>query len=114
MFLLCLPLLQQGRVVFAPQERVGLFFSIFPDASTATRVAHIAEHLRAKYRLRGSPLQTMRFHASLYCFGEYDNAPPPVVARAKDAAALVNAAPFRVSFNCARSFFGRDGNLLWF
>jgi 2'-5' RNA ligase len=110
MFQFMFAIVQQGRVVFAPQERVGLFFSIFPEASTAARIAHIAERLRAKYRLLGSPLQTTRFHVSLHSFGEYDDAPPPVVAKAKDAAALVNAAPFRVSFNCAQSFSGRDGN----
>jgi hypothetical protein len=37
---------QQGRVAFAPQAEVGLFFSVFPDASTAARIAQIAEDLR--------------------------------------------------------------------
>jgi RNA 2',3'-cyclic 3'-phosphodiesterase len=96
--------IQQGRVVLAPAAEVGLFFSVFPDASAAAHIAQIAEDLRFRYGLDGSPLLTTRFHSSLYGFDDRDGVLEEIISKAKEAAASVVARPFRVSFNCAKCF----------
>ncbi|HUD89286.1 MAG TPA: 2'-5' RNA ligase family protein [Xanthobacteraceae bacterium] len=89
---------------------VRLFFSIFPDAPAAARIAQVARDLRCRHRLKGQPLLTTRFHSSLYGFDRCASASLAVRAKAREAAALVTAPPFRVSFNCAKGFSGREGN----
>jgi RNA 2',3'-cyclic 3'-phosphodiesterase len=89
-----------------PRESAGLFLSIFPDLPTAAQMAQVALNLRRSYRLSGRPHLTTRFHCSLYSF---DSVPPAIAAKPKAAAATVKAAPFRVSFNCAKSFSDRPG-----
>lgn len=106
-FMLCsnmLSVTQQGRVVLAPAAEVGLFFAVFPDALAAARIARIAEDLRFRYGLDGSPLLTTRFHSSLYGFDDRDGVPDAIIPKAKVAAASVAARPFCVSFNCAKCF----------
>jgi RNA 2',3'-cyclic 3'-phosphodiesterase len=93
-----------------PAAPVRLFFSIFPDASAAARIAQVARDLRCRHRLKGQPLLTARFHSSLYGFDRHASASLPVCAKAREAAARIMAPPFRVSFNCAKSFSGRAGN----
>jgi 2'-5' RNA ligase len=85
------------------EEPVALFFSVFPDPATAARVSRLAQDLRRTHRLRGRPHLTARFHCSLYSF---DSASAAVVAKATEAARMVTVSPFRVSFNCAKSFSG--------
>jgi 2'-5' RNA ligase len=87
-----------------PEMPTRLFFSVFPDAQTAGRIAQIARVLRCEYRLKGRPLLPARFHCSLYGFGDPGIASPAVVAKAREAASIVAAAPFLVSFNCVMSF----------
>jgi 2'-5' RNA ligase len=93
-----------------PAMPVRLFFSIFPDASATARMAQLARDLRCRHRLKGQPLLRARFHSSLYGFDRHASASLPVRAKACEAAALVTAPPFRVSFNCAKSFSGSAGN----
>ena len=92
-----------------PSAPVRLFFSIFPDSPAAARIAQVAQDLRRRYGLRGRPLLTARFHCSLCCLDDCDGAAPALVAKVREAAALVTATAFRVSFNCAKSFSGGDG-----
>jgi 2'-5' RNA ligase len=84
-----------------------LFFSVFPDPQTAARIARVARNLRRDFGLKGRPLFASRFHCSLYGFDAREGVSPSVVARAQEGAALVTAAPFRVSFNGVKSFAGR-------
>jgi RNA 2',3'-cyclic 3'-phosphodiesterase len=95
---------------FEPLARDGLFFSIFPDAATAVRIARFARHCRRQFGFSGRPLATSRFHISLQDLGEYEGMPESVVAKASDAAAIVRAAPFAVMFDRVGSFSGRAGN----
>jgi 2'-5' RNA ligase len=88
---------------------IGLFFAVFPDPQTADRIVQIARALRGEYKLKGRPLLPARFHCSLYGFGNLAVVSPAVLAKAQEAASLVTASPFRVSFNCARSFSNRPG-----
>jgi RNA 2',3'-cyclic 3'-phosphodiesterase len=92
-----------------PPVPAGLFFSVFPEPPAAVRIAQLAQDLRCRYRLGGRPLLTPRFHSSLYGFDSCDATPATVVAKARQAAAIVTARPFRVSFDCVMSFSGKDG-----
>jgi 2'-5' RNA ligase len=94
----------------ASQAPSRLFFSVFPDRPAADQMAQAARDLRRRFGLRGRPLVTSRFHSSLYCFEDCSEASPNVVAKAGEAAEIVRATPFLVSFNCAKSFSGREGN----
>jgi 2'-5' RNA ligase len=89
---------------------VRLFFSIFPDAAAAAHIAQVAEDLRCRHKLENQPLLTARFHCSLCGFDRCASASLNVRAKACEAAALVTAPPFRVSFNCAKSFSSSAGN----
>jgi RNA 2',3'-cyclic 3'-phosphodiesterase len=89
---------------------VGLFFSVFPDPRTAAGIARLARDLRREYGLKGRPLPTSRFHCSLYGFRERDGSSPRLVAKVREAGALVTAAPFRLLFNGVKSFSGRAGH----
>jgi 2'-5' RNA ligase len=92
------------------RKPVRLFFSVFPDPPAAARIERLARHLRITYRFAGQPLLTPRFHCSLYGFEDRDGARFDIVAKAKEAIAIVTDSPFRVAFDCVKSFSGRPGN----
>jgi 2'-5' RNA ligase len=97
--------LDQPSLMSSDQEApIGLFFSIFPDPHTAGRIAQIAREFCCEYKLKGRPLLPARFHCSLYGFGDPGIASQTVIAKAREAASIVAAAPFLVSFNCVMSF----------
>jgi hypothetical protein len=87
-----------------------LFFAIFPDDTTARRIAQLARHLRNKYRLHGEPLRTKRFHLSLYHLGDYFGLPQDAIARAKEAASAITLAPFEIGCDCVMTFAGRNAD----
>jgi RNA 2',3'-cyclic 3'-phosphodiesterase len=86
-----------------------LYFLIFPDVRTATRIAALARHCRCEYGLSAKPLLTSRFHISLQNLGEYDEmrTPENVAVKARAAAANVKMSPFAVMFDRVESFSGR-------
>lgn len=84
-----------------------LFFAIFPVYGVATRIAQLAQRMRSDYGLTGLPLGTVRFHVSLYGFGNYERLPEAVVADAKAVATSVTAQAFDVVFDRAMSFRSR-------
>ena len=86
---------------------LGLFFAVFPDPQTASRIGQLAQDLRRRHRLKGRPLDSVRFHCSLYGFGNAGCVSDVFIAKAQEAASLVQVSPFRVSFNCAMSFSDR-------
>jgi 2'-5' RNA ligase len=96
--------------LMSPEPRVParLFFSVFPDTQTADRIALLARDLRCEHRLKGQPLLPARFHCSLYGFDDRAVASRTVVAKAQEAASTVTASPFRVSFDCVKSFSNRS------
>jgi 2'-5' RNA ligase len=91
-----------------PTDR--LFFAIFPDDTTARRIAQLARHLRNKYRLHGEPLRTKRFHLSLYHLGDYFGLPQDAIARAEEAASAITLAPFEIGCDCVMTFAGRNAD----
>lgn len=92
-----------------PTDR--LFYALFPDAGTAEVIAGHAARLKAELGLKGRPLQTDRFHVTLFHVGDYAGLPRDVVAEALQAADEVKSAPFQVEFDRAASFMGRPSNL---
>ena len=88
-----------------PTDR--LFFAIFPDHAAAHHIAQLARRLHNKYRLQGEPVQTKRFHVSLYHLGDYFHLPQDVVARAKEAASSIAMRSFELGFDCVANFSGR-------
>jgi 2'-5' RNA ligase len=87
-----------------------LFFSVFPDPPAAVRIGQTAQNLRRKYGFKGRPLLRSRFHCSLCPCEDSNRAPAAVVAEVREAAATVRTPAFEVSFNCAKSFSGREAH----
>ncbi len=88
-----------------------LFFALFPEAASARCTTKIARGLCTEIGLRAQPFAQHRFHVSLHFLGNYDGAPNEIVAKARDAASMVAAAPFGVTFDLAETLRGRPGNL---
>jgi len=92
-----------------PPDR--LFFGIFPPPADASRLAQLAQYLRARHALTGSPLAVERFHITLVHLGDYFGLPATVVRTAIDAASTVVMPPFAVTFDYAESFSGKSATL---
>lgn len=96
-----------------PQERATdrLLFAVYPGMPTATtRLAPLAQRLRAELSLRGQPIAAERFHATVHFMGDYAALPPDLVACARAAGAAVKMAPFEVGFDRAASFASKASN----
>jgi RNA 2',3'-cyclic 3'-phosphodiesterase len=89
---------------FEPQAPVKLFFSIFPDSQAAARIDQLARYLRREHGLKGLSFSPARFHCTLCSVDDRNAVWQSIVARAREAAATIEAAPFRVSFNGVMSF----------
>jgi 2'-5' RNA ligase len=113
MFMLCSFCRIVNRVFPMMIELEGpsrLFFSVFPDPLAAACIGQTTQKLRREYGFSGQPLLGSRFHCSLCSCEENDRAPPAFVAEAREAAATVRVPAFEVSFNCAKSFSGREAH----
>lgn len=103
--------LQMGLPGFDPPTPTDrLMFLLYPDASTAERIAVEARRLKETLGLRGQPLLTDRFHITLHHLGDYVGLPNDVVFKGKTAGGALKAAPFDVTFDKAVSFANRPGN----
>ena len=103
--------LQMGLPGFDPPTPTDrLMFLLYPDPATAERIAAEARRLKASLGLTGQPLLTDRFHITLQHLGDYAGLPNDIVAKARDAGAAVEAAPFEVEFDRAVSFANRPGS----
>jgi len=102
-----------GFDVPQPVRRHRLFFAAMPDPATAARAAQVAESLRGAMHVNARPLRTERLHVSLCALGDFVQLPDAVVARARAAAAAIDAPPFGVTFDRVGSFNGRDGHWPW-
>jgi RNA 2',3'-cyclic 3'-phosphodiesterase len=91
-----------------PLPTDGLFFAIFPDARTASRIEQTAQRICARDPLAITPFALERYHVTLHHLGKYAGGlPQAMVARAIRAAATVNVQPFAVAFDRAENFRGR-------
>jgi len=87
-----------------PTDR--LFFAVYPDQAAAARIVELAQALRTRHGLRGSPLRADRVHVTLHHLGDHHGLPESLLAMAGEAAARVAMQPFEVAFDCVASFAG--------
>ena len=103
--------LQMGLPGFDPPTPTDrLMFLLYPDPATAERIAREARRLKDTLNLRGAPLLTDRFHITLHHLGDYVGLPNDMVAKGRQAGAVLAASPFEVTFDHAVSFANRPGN----
>src|SRR5256885_861327 len=93
-----------------PRATDRLFFAVFPDPATATRIALLGQELRRQHGLHGKMLASERLHVALHHVGDYVHLPDAVTAAAREVAATVRLPTFTVAFNCAASLRGRPDN----
>jgi 2'-5' RNA ligase len=86
----------------------GLFFAALPDAQAAAQIERRAMAFQKDLGLEGAPLSADQFHITLYYLGAHNGLPQGIVAKAIETAAALKAAPFDVTFDCARSFAGKS------
>jgi 2'-5' RNA ligase len=91
-----------------PTDR--LFLALFPDESAAAATAGIAQALRVQHGLRGKPLQTGRFHVTLFHLGDYAGIQQDVLTAATRAAEGIKWPPFQLAFDRAESFSSSPRN----
>jgi 2'-5' RNA ligase len=85
-----------------PTDR--LFLAALPDAVTASRIAKVAQRLRAGRGLRGRPLRPEHFHVTLFHIGDGIGLSPETVEAVRQRAATVAMPSFKVAFDRAGSF----------
>lgn len=103
--------LQLGLPGFDPPTPTDrLMFLLYPDATTAARIADEAGRLKERLGLRGALLQTERLHVTLHHLGDYVGLPQDIVAKGALAGDALCASPFEVIFDRALSFANRPGN----
>lgn len=102
--------LQLGLPGFDPPTPTDrLMFLLYPDRTTAERIADEARRLKDRLGLRGAVLQTERLHITLHHLGDYAGVPRDIVGKGVAAGDALSASPFEVSFDRAASFANRPG-----
>lgn len=87
-----------------------LFFALFPSATATARIYALQQDLRVRHGLWGRPIAMNRLHVTLAHLGDYASLPNDIVAKARDVAGRIDAAPIDVTFETALSFTGRPRN----
>ncbi len=87
-----------------PARPERLFFGLFPDAATSTRVSRFAERFITENRLKGTQIKAERLHVSLHHIGDYRRLRTKFIFAARRAAEAVSMRPFLVTFPTIRSF----------
>ena len=93
-----------------PVANDRLFFAVFPDADTASRLAALGSTLRHGHGLRGKVLAADRLHVTLHHLGDHAVLPPALVEAARKAGDRLGSRPFEVTFDSASSFASRRGS----
>jgi 2'-5' RNA ligase len=88
----------------APTDR--LFLGLFPDPTTAARIAALGDDVCRRHGLRVPRHQVERLHVTLFHIGDWAGLPAATVETAIDAAAVLHTAPFDVRFDKVVSFSG--------
>jgi RNA 2',3'-cyclic 3'-phosphodiesterase len=91
-----------------PRAGDPIFFAVYPPPDLAPRIARLAWHLRDKGGLAGMPLGQARFHVSLLGLGFDGGLSPEGIKEIGDVVSTITMPPFRVTFDCAVSFIGKD------
>ena len=88
-----------------PTDR--LFFALFPDGGTASRIAALAASECARHGLHGKPLRSDRLHMTLFHLGDWVGVPENLVAAASRAAGALRESPFELALDTVASFATR-------
>jgi len=97
------------RKKFGASQKERIFLAALPDEATAARIRALAEKLKREKGLEAALILPEHLHVTLFHLGDWHAMPNEIVSLAKDAAALVSAVPFAVTFDRARSFANRTG-----
>ena len=95
----------EGFASPVPTDR--LFFALFPDDASATRIAALAASECERHGLHGKPLRSDRLHVTLFHLGDWAGVPEHVVAAASRAAMALRESPFELAFDTVASFAAR-------
>ena len=87
-----------------------LFFAVFPDAATATRVHELAAALRLQHRLKGRLVDVDRLHVTLHHLGDFAGLPADLVAAARRAGDCLSMPSFEACFDRVGSFTAQPRN----
>jgi 2'-5' RNA ligase len=99
---------QAGFEGFAPSVPTDrLFFALFPDDATASRIVALAASESRRHGLHVKPLRSDRLHVTLFHLGDWAGVPEDVVAAASRAADALRAASFDLAFDTVASFAAR-------
>ena len=96
---------QAGFEGFAPPVPTDrLFFALFPDDATASRIAALAASECEHHGLRGKSLRSDRLHMTLFHLGDWAGVPDDVVSATTRAASALAETSFDVAFDTVASF----------
>jgi 2'-5' RNA ligase len=97
----------------SPPNRHRLLFAIFPDLEATDLIYEYQAGLNEKFRLTGRSRPRHILHSTVHHIGDYPEIPESVIATAIQAGdkALADRPSFEVTFDHAKSFRGRPGNL---
>lgn len=90
--------------------RHGLFFAVYPDASTAEQLAALGRRLREHHKLSGRAFPAERLHITLHHLGNHATLEPGLVMAARRAADGLRAAPFALTLDRVASFAHKPRN----
>lgn len=91
------------------RPRHNLFFAVKLVEPTTGRVVSVCSDLQRTFNLRRAPVEPEQLHMTLFPVAASDEPPrAELVERARDVAAQVAAAPFRVEFDQVKTFRHRQ------
>ena len=100
---------RRPRRKFGASQKERIFFACLPDGNTASRIQALAEEFKREKKFEGALILPEHLHVTLFHLGDWAALPNEIVKLAKEAAALVGAAPFDAAFTRAESFRNRTG-----
>jgi 2'-5' RNA ligase len=93
-----------------PNEQTSsLFFGLFPSEAEAAALHGFGQELRTQLGLTAKVISAERLHVTLHWLGDFvGDLPEAAVTQARQAATMVTSPPIELTFDKARSFFGRS------
>jgi 2'-5' RNA ligase len=100
---------KRARRKFGASQKERIFFACLPDEAARARIHALAEESKSRHGFEAALILPEHLHVTLFHLGDWAVFPDEVVRLAKEAAALVAAAPFEVAFARAESFRNSTG-----
>ena len=91
-----------------PERPERLFFGLVPDPGISASVRQVVEGVIGEHLLRARPIEARCQHVSLHHVGDYRRLRSQTLHAATQAGKAVSMQPFEITFQCMRSFEGRD------